>query len=98
MTELFFWFQAVNIQKIHTKPYKLCNATGVVENNCNNNTLINQNEQSLSLRATDLEPGVKSSFLRRCWSVDMRQYKKLKKCFCTKKDCQQTKILLLMMS
>jgi cell surface protein SprA len=46
-----------NIQENSTKPINYVTPPGVVENNCNNNTLINQNEQSLSLRATDLEPG-----------------------------------------
>ncbi len=72
---------AVNIQENGNRdPVKYISPPGVVrEQLYNNNTVINQNEQSLSLRATGdgLEPGDSRAVFKNL-SVDMRQFNKLK--------------------
>jgi cell surface protein SprA len=74
-----FDVQAVNIQENSQRtPINYVTPPGVVrEQLYNNNTLINQNEQSLSLRVTNLEPADSRAVFKNV-SVDMRQYKKLK--------------------
>jgi len=76
-----FEVQAVNIQENGDRsPIRYVSPPGVVrEQLYNNNTIINQNEQSLSLRAsgTGLEPGDSRAVFKNV-SVDMRQFKKLK--------------------
>jgi cell surface protein SprA len=74
-----FDVQAVNIQENSQRtPINYVTPPGVVrEELYNNNTLINQNEQSLSLRVTNLEPADSRAVFKNV-SVDMRQYKKLK--------------------
>ncbi|KAB1156345.1 T9SS outer membrane translocon Sov/SprA [Flavobacterium luteum] len=76
-----FDVQSVNIQENGARePVKYVSPPGVVrEQLYNNNTVINQNEQSLALRAsgTGLEPGDSRAVFKNV-SVDMRQFKKLK--------------------
>ena len=74
-----FEVQAVNIQENGDRvPINYVTPPGVVrEQNYANNTIINQNEQSLSLRGTDLEPGDSRAVFKNV-SVDMRQFNKLK--------------------
>ncbi|MQP25323.1 cell surface protein SprA [Flavobacterium sp. LMO8] len=78
---------ALNIQENGDRqPFKYVTPPGVVrEQLYNNNTVINQNEQSLSLRVYDnqgglingLEPGDSRAVFKNV-NVDMRQYKKLR--------------------
>ena len=78
---------ALNIQENgERQPFKYVTPPGVVrEQLYNNNTIINQNEQSLSLRVYDklggftngLEAGDSRAVFKNV-SVDMRQYKKLR--------------------
>lgn len=74
-----FDVQAVNIQENGDRtPIPYVTPPGVVrEQNYQNNTLINQNEQSLSLRGTGLEAGDSRAVFKNV-SVDMRQFNKLK--------------------
>lgn len=76
-----FEVQSVNIQENSQRtPINYVTPPGVVrEQLFNNNTLINQNEQSLSLRASGsgLEPGDSRGVFKSV-SVDMRQFNKLK--------------------
>ena len=77
-----FDVQAVNIQENgERKPIRYVSPPGVVrEQLYSGNTVINQNEQSLSLRAsgtTGLEKGDSRAVFKNV-SVDMRQFKKLK--------------------
>ena len=80
-----FDVQAVNIQENGDRvPVNYVSPPNVVrEQLYNNNTLINQNEQSLSLRVTGnsgtggLEPGDSRAVFKNV-SVDMRQFNKLK--------------------
>ena len=80
-----FDVQAVNIQENGDRvPINYVSPPNVVrEQLYNNNTLINQNEQSLSLRVTGnngtggLEPGDSRAVFKNV-SVDMRQFNKLK--------------------
>ncbi|PWA06809.1 T9SS outer membrane translocon Sov/SprA [Flavobacterium psychrotolerans] len=77
-----FDVQAVNVQENgDRKPVKYVSPPGVVrEQLYNNNTVIKQNEQSLSLRATGttgLEVDDSRAVFKNV-SVDMRQFKKLK--------------------
>ena len=80
-----FDVQAVNIQENGDRfPIPYVTPPGVVrEQNYQNNTLINQNEQSLSLRVSGisgvggLEPGDARAVFKNV-SVDMRQFNKLK--------------------
>ena len=80
-----FDVQAVNIQENGDRvPIHYVTPPNVVrEQLYNNNTLINQNEQSLSLRATGnggvggLEPGDSRAVFKNV-SVDMRQFNKMK--------------------
>ncbi len=71
----------VNIQENSNRtPIKYMSPPGVVrEQMYSNNTVINQNEQALSLRVTKagLEPGDSRAVFKNV-SVDMRQYNKLK--------------------
>ncbi|MCW2117868.1 cell surface protein SprA [Flavobacterium sp. 7A] len=72
---------AVNIQENNTRcPINYIQPPGVVrEQLYNNNTIINQNEQSLSLRVSGsgLESGDSRAVYKNV-SIDMRQYKELK--------------------
>jgi cell surface protein SprA len=71
---------AVNVQENNKMSCKLYCSTRVRrEQLYNNNTLINQNEQSLSLRVSGdgLEPGDSRAVFKNV-SIDMRQFKKLK--------------------
>ncbi|MCG9791508.1 T9SS outer membrane translocon Sov/SprA [Flavobacterium algicola] len=72
---------AVNIQENNTRcPINYIEPPGVVrEQLYNNNTVINQNEQSLSLKVSGsgLEPSDSRAVYKNV-SIDMRQYKKLK--------------------
>jgi cell surface protein SprA len=72
---------AVNIQENNTRcPINYIQPPGVVrEQLYNNNTIINQNEQALSLRVSGdgLEPKDSRAVYKNV-SIDMRQYKKLK--------------------
>ena len=76
-----FDVQTVNIQENSNRsPIPYVTPPGVQrEQLYNNNTLVNQNEQSLSLRASGmgLEPGDARAVFKNV-SVDMRQFKKLK--------------------
>lgn len=76
-----FDVQSVNIQENGERtPVKYVSPPGVVrEQLYNNNTVINQNEQSLALRVagTGLEVGDSRAVFKNV-SVDMRQFKKLK--------------------
>ena len=76
-----FDVQAVNIQENGARlPINYVTPPGVVrEELFNNNTLLRQNEQSLSLRASGdgLEPGDSRAVFKNV-SVDMRQFKRLK--------------------
>lgn len=79
-----FDVQSVNIQENSNRtPIKYVTPPGVVrEQLYNNNTIINQNEQSLALRITGsspsgLEPGDARAVFKNV-SVDMRQFNKLK--------------------
>ena len=76
-----FEVQAVNIQENGARlPINYVTPPGVVrEELYNNNTLLRQNEQSLSLRATGdgLEAGDSRAVFKNV-SVDMRQFKRLK--------------------
>jgi cell surface protein SprA len=76
-----FDVESVNIQENSERsPIRYVSPPGVTrEQLYNNNTLINQNEQSLSLRAagTGLEPGDSRAVFKNV-SVDMRQFKRLK--------------------
>ncbi|HEX9980397.1 MAG TPA: cell surface protein SprA, partial [Flavobacterium sp.] len=76
-----FDVQAVNIQENGSRcPVNYVSPPGVVrEELYNSNTVIQQNEQSLSLRAAGdgLEPGDSRAVFKNV-SVDMRQFKKLK--------------------
>jgi cell surface protein SprA len=79
-----FDVQSVNIQENGNRyPIKYITPPGVVrEQLYNNNTVINQNEQSLALRITGsapsgLEPGDARAVFKNV-SVDMRQFNKLK--------------------
>ncbi len=76
-----FDVQAVNIQEnSNREPIRYVSPPGVVrEQLYNNNSVINQNEQSLALRAagTGLEVGDSRAVFKNV-AVDMRQFKKLK--------------------
>jgi cell surface protein SprA len=76
-----FDVEAVNIEENSSRqPINYVSPPGVErEQLYNNNTVINQNEQSLALRAsgTGLEPGDSRAVFKNV-SVDMRQFKKLK--------------------
>ena len=76
-----FDVEAVNIQEnANRKPINYVSPPGVVrEQLYSNNTVINQNEQSLVLRAagTGLEPADSRAVFKNV-SVDMRQFKRLK--------------------
>ena len=77
-----FDVQAVNIQEnANREPINYISPPGVVrEQLYNNNTVINQNEQSLALRVdgtTGLEAGDSRAVFKNV-SVDMRQFKKLR--------------------
>ena len=77
-----FDVQAVNIQEnANREPINYVSPPGVVrEQLYNNNTVINQNEQSLALRVdgtTGLEAGDSRAVFKNV-SVDMRQFKKLR--------------------
>ncbi len=76
-----FDVQSVNVQENGQRyPINYVSPPGVVrEQLYNNNTIINQNEQALSLRAagTGLEAGDSRAVFKNV-SVDMRQFKKLK--------------------
>ena len=76
-----FNVQAVNIQENGDRlPVRYVSPPGVTrEQLYSNNTVIKQNEQSLSLKAagTGLEPGDSRAVFKNV-SVDMRQFKKLK--------------------
>ncbi|MWB95622.1 cell surface protein SprA [Flavobacterium sp. GA093] len=76
-----FDVQAVSIQENDTKcPVNYVAPPDVSrEQLYNNNTIINQNEQSLALRVSDegLRPGDSRAVFKNV-SIDMRQYKKLK--------------------
>ncbi|MDX6183532.1 cell surface protein SprA [Flavobacterium sp. Fl-77] len=76
-----FDVQAVNIQENNTKcPVNYVTPPGVQrEQLYNNNTIINQNEQSLALRVAGngLQPQDSRAVFKNV-SIDMRQYKKLK--------------------
>jgi cell surface protein SprA len=79
---------AVNIQENNQRcPINYITPPGVRrEQLFNNNTIINQNEQSLSLRVSkDWNWRFKSSFQN--VSIDMRQFKKLKM-FCMLNHCK----------
>ena len=74
-----FDVQSVNIQENSQRvPVNYVSPPGVVrEQLYNNNTVINQNEQALSLRVSELQPGDSRAVFKNV-SVDMRQFKKLK--------------------
>ena len=76
-----FDVESVNIQEnSERQPIRYISPPGVVrEQLYSNNTLINQNEQSLAIRVsgTGLEPGDSRAVFKNV-SVDMRQFKKLK--------------------
>jgi len=76
-----FDVEAVNIEEnSNRQPINYVSPPGVErEQLYNNNTVINQNEQSLALRASGsgLEPGDSRAVFKNV-SVDMRQFKKLK--------------------
>jgi len=76
-----FDVESVNIQEnAQRTPIKYVSPPGVErEQLYNNNTIINQNEQSLALRVsgTGLEPGDSRAVFKNV-SVDMRQFKRLK--------------------
>ena len=76
-----FDVESVNIQENSERsPVRYVSPPGVVrEQLYNNNTLINQNEQSLALRVsgTGLEPGDSRAVFKNV-NVDMRQFKRLK--------------------
>ena len=74
-----FDIETVNIQENSQRsPIKYVSPPGVVrEQLYNNNSIINQNEQSLALRVRDLETTDSRAVFKNI-SVDMRQFKKLK--------------------
>ncbi|WP_449404174.1 T9SS outer membrane translocon Sov/SprA [Flavobacterium pallidum] len=74
-----FDISAVNIQENGSRqPYHYVTPPNVVrEQLYNNNTVINQNEQSLSLKVNELTPGDSRGVFKNV-DVDMRQFKKLK--------------------
>jgi cell surface protein SprA len=78
---------AVNIQENNQSAINYITPPGVRRNSFNN-TIINQNEQSLSLRVSGegLELGDSRAVFKNV-SIDMRQFKKLKM-FCMLNHCK----------
>jgi cell surface protein SprA len=75
---------AVNVQENNERcPINYVVPPGVQQEQLYNNTVLNQNEQSLALRVSGngLEPEDSRAVLKKNVSIDMRQFNKLKMFF-----------------